>query len=208
MGRIYGMALLTIVAASGDNSNAGLRGVNTTDPDTSDTKSSHPRDLNQPSVKDIPKLAWSSRGWTFQEKALSRRLLIFCGEEVTWHCREMISREDMVNDDAKNRSMPLEWLRLNPQHFQLFQGPDPFWMDGSTVRDKNAKTHLVRSSAMGEYARVVEEYSSRQLTDKGDVIFALQGLLNILSGALLTEFRYGLPENLSVFQCYGRPGES
>ncbi|CAG9992528.1 unnamed protein product [Clonostachys byssicola] len=51
-------------------------------------------------------------------------------------------------------------------------------MDGSTVRDKNAETHPVRSSAME------------------DVIFALQGLLNILSGAMLTEFRYGLPENL------------
>jgi hypothetical protein len=212
MDRVYGTALLTIVAASGDNANAGLRGVNTTDPDTSDSKSSHPRDLSQPSVKlnqyeayiiapfestqDISKLAWSSRGSTFQEKALSRRLLIFCGEEVTWHCREMICREDMVKDDAENRSKPLEWLRLNPQHFQLFDEPDPFWMDGSTVRDKNAKTHLVRSSAMGEFARVVEEYSSRQLTDKGDVIFALQGLLNILSGAMLTEFRYGLPENL------------
>lgn len=212
MDRIYGTALLTIVAASGYNANAGLQGVNTTDPGTSDSKSSHPRDLSQPSVKlnqdeahiiapfesiqDIPKLAWSSRGWTFQEKALSRRLLIFCGEEVTWHCREMICREDMVNDDAENRSKPLEWLRLNPQHFQLFQGPDPFWVDRSTIRDKNAKTHLVRSSAMGEYARVVKEYSSRQLTDKGYVILALQGLLNILSGAMLTEFRYGLPENL------------
>ncbi|CAH0052756.1 unnamed protein product [Clonostachys solani] len=181
MDRIYGTALLTIVAASGDNANAGLRAY-----------------IIAPfeSTQDISKLAWSSRGWTFQEKALSRRLLIFCGEEVTWHCREMICREDMVNVDAENRSKPLEWLRLTPQHFQLFEGPDPFWMDGSTVRDKNAKTHLVRSSAMGEYARVVEEYSSRQLTDKKDVIFALQGLLNILSGAMLTEFRYGLPENL------------
>ncbi|CAG9992527.1 unnamed protein product [Clonostachys byssicola] len=113
------------------------RCVNSTNPDTSDSKSKHPRDLSQPSVKlnqdaayiiapfestqDIPKLAWSYWGWTFQEKAL-----IFCGKEVTWHCREMICREDMVNDDAENRSKPLGWLRLSPQHFQLFQWPDLF----------------------------------------------------------------------------------
>jgi hypothetical protein len=169
MDRVYGSALLTIVAASGDNANAGIRGVRSI-PMARNSKPGVPRDLHQSCVQldpeetriiapfentqDITSSPWESRAWTFQEKVLSRRLLIFCGEEAVWHCRGMICQEDMMNDDAEKRCKPLDWFRLNPQHFRPSEGSDPYWVDGSFVRDKNGKTHLVRSSAFGEYTKL------------------------------------------------------
>ena len=112
MDKVYGSALLTIVAANGDNADVGLRGVHRRQ-FLPEEKPSLERQLefSQPSAvmksgveiidptdrhQALDKTEWNTRAWTFQNRLLSRRLIIFAYNEMLWHCRCMIGREDMT----------------------------------------------------------------------------------------------------------------
>src|SRR5256885_3809908 len=93
MNTIYSQALLTIVAAAGDDANAGLPGLR---PGTRVEQVSldaqgvtllralhaEPNDFDHY----LSYTTWNSRGWTMQERALSRRALIFTSQQVHWEC--------------------------------------------------------------------------------------------------------------------------
>jgi hypothetical protein len=102
MNDIYASAVLTIVAAGGADSNAGLPGV-------------YPQLRQLPQVTeevdDVVRLAlplepsrklrdsaWNSRAWTFQEEMLSARTLIFIDDQVFWKCRCCTWFEDVVSE--------------------------------------------------------------------------------------------------------------
>ncbi|KAF2670376.1 HET-domain-containing protein, partial [Microthyrium microscopicum] len=91
MDAIYSSAALTIAAATGSNADSGLPGV------------SLPRRIKQISevvdgirfavpfpnydiIHDDRSLIWNTRGWTMQEKLLSKRLLLFTDEQVYFKC--------------------------------------------------------------------------------------------------------------------------
>ena len=102
MNDIFSRAVLTIVAAGGVDSNAGLSGVHP-----------HLRVLPQvteevddgirlalplePSRK-LQASAWSSRAWTLQEEILSARTLIFINDQVFWKCRCSTWFEDVISE--------------------------------------------------------------------------------------------------------------
>lgn len=89
----------------------------------------------------------SSRGWTFQERALSRRLLHFTNLQLIWECRELYLAEDglQIFDHEKDPSrtlcsllrrdhsrldrelLVLEWYKsvTEPYSFRKFS----FWID-------------------------------------------------------------------------------
>jgi hypothetical protein len=48
---------------------------------------------------------WETRGWTFQEKHLSKRLLVFTDEQCFWYCSCAICYEDM-NLELPDDSFP------------------------------------------------------------------------------------------------------
>ncbi|KAM0543991.1 hypothetical protein ACHAPJ_012016 [Fusarium lateritium] len=105
MDLIYSKALFTIVAACGNDSDSGLAGL-----------PGHPRDLFQRQVNvstgglyltpcaalsDDDTLgcsAWSQRGWTFQERLLSRCALIFTASQVYWACEDATWDEESLLD--------------------------------------------------------------------------------------------------------------
>ncbi|KAH6714555.1 heterokaryon incompatibility protein-domain-containing protein [Leptodontidium sp. MPI-SDFR-AT-0119] len=84
MDKIYGSSVLTICVASGDHANAGLPGI------------CQPRELFQDLgrcagmdllivrlVEDrITDSTWNTRAWTFQERLLSNRCLVFADDRV------------------------------------------------------------------------------------------------------------------------------
>ncbi|ROW16457.1 hypothetical protein VPNG_02699 [Cytospora leucostoma] len=107
MGAIYRQALVTIVAASGEDANAGLSGIRRGSRRKQQVVEVIPRDegnklgmalvatCDSPPVwtgwnkdfsstdSELDSSHWNTRGWTFQESALSRRCL---AKQVLWVC--------------------------------------------------------------------------------------------------------------------------
>ena len=119
MGHIYTRSFLIVVAASGEDADSGLpvlnelsaRGVQRVIGPLGggDVLSickpsccSYCITARQNTTPYLARLTWDTRGWTFQEKELSRRLLIFAEEQAYWECtkrylaRRYASREFLL----------------------------------------------------------------------------------------------------------------
>lgn len=189
MDLIYGFALVTIVAASGVDADAGLPGVKR-DPQT--------RKLQMPFlIKGVPLLqtldpewinglygedyrylgdfVWCKRGWTFQEKIFSGRLLIFTPEQVYWECHKATWCEDGVWE-TKNFGTYYRHCFGTESNFRR-----PWSLDVDSF------------SSWGVYHRLVEEYSGRMLTQNGDGLDAIAGILRALEKEAGQHFLWALP---------------
>ena len=167
MDRIYGSALLTIVAADGEHASDGLRGVRRNHLEeygsgierSSDQTSARLEDdyhLIAPfaNPQNVEKSAWNQRAWCFQERVLSKRFLIFGSNEATWHCPAMTAREDMlVKDSGYGQPLPGR-LSLTPQHLGIDIAHEN-WRDGSLESNRFGETKLVRCARFHEYSKMV-----------------------------------------------------
>ncbi|KAI0599870.1 heterokaryon incompatibility protein-domain-containing protein [Biscogniauxia sp. FL1348] len=193
MDLIYSRAALTLVAASGSTVNAGLAGL---EPDGRDLEpfeakttfpeSSHGFMLARPSDL-MQKSAWNTRGWTYQERLCSHRLLVFTEYQALYLCGAASWCEDTVleTDDpcVHYEEKPLFSLNLPNDKTRSFM--------------QNVE-QAARVSPFAEYAKMVDEYSSRNLTFPGDIMNAFIGGLRRfqrkceLNGIQLS-FLFGLP---------------
>jgi hypothetical protein len=76
---IYQGAMLTVVSAAGIDANGGLPGMSSARPVRQHTAVVHGMQMVttlRPFASALKDSKWESRGWTFQEKVLSNRLLI------------------------------------------------------------------------------------------------------------------------------------
>jgi hypothetical protein len=97
MDAIYSGAALTIVAASGSDSWAGLPGVrsNTRFAQNKEVVGSLTLSPAQPTLRSsLQDSSWNSRAWTFQEAILSKRLLIFTERGTFFQCNTALWWED------------------------------------------------------------------------------------------------------------------
>jgi hypothetical protein len=122
MSDIYARAVLTIVAAEGADSIAGLSGVHphlrvllqVTEEVDDGVRLTLPL---EPSRK-LRASAWSSRAWTFQEEMLSARTLIFIDDQVFWKCRCSTWFEDVVSEvDETTEGSPAFRTDLRSDNF-------------------------------------------------------------------------------------------
>ena len=210
MDRVYSGAICTIVAAQGATANSGIEGIRQHYVPQVGQPASQQRKLQQVQVGlkgDLSLIAplpaqdhqlddsvWNNRAWTFQERLLSRRLIVFTHGQMIWHCRKMICREDMSVVDSGVPYPPLQWLSLRPQHMGVDTGSK--WIDGSTEITRYGATRLVRSVIFTEYTRVVEEYTHREISYESDILNAFAGLLHIFSRFFRCKTLLGLPESL------------
>ncbi|KAF4825357.1 hypothetical protein CGCTS75_v009700 [Colletotrichum tropicale] len=122
MADIYANALLTIIAASGKDSHAGLPGISTDrkqmQKEITIRTSSSEEEISLLSTLSHTssrfsnfnsETTWSSRGWTLQERALSRRSITFLDEQITWACCESHWSEE-TNSEA---SAVVSWFNLS-----------------------------------------------------------------------------------------------
>lgn len=170
MNLIYHNAVLTLIAATGSNANAGLAGVR----EQSRVKHDLPVEatldeagyvegtlmIRSEGLHDILKAsAYQNRGWTYQEQLLSRRCLFFTDWQVFFCCKHKLYREDgeRIGDNLELTSInPLLWMSAGPS---------------SEIR---------RREAFQAYMRLVENYSRRELTFPSDVLKAFSGLASEL----------------------------
>lgn len=204
MDLIYSGASLTIVAAAGTDADAALPGVR---PDTRDLKHLQevvkvnlprgPQELAVARGLLLPLLAsskWESRGWTYQERVFSHRLLYFTSEQVYFQCRRNTWCEDTVLevDDPQLRLKDLPLYRFGIPREKMPPALDLI------------KPEDFRVSLFELYTKVVEGFCQRNLTYEGDVLKAFGGLareiyhmdgetLGVKPHADTAYFHFGIP---------------
>lgn len=146
MGPIYGGASLTIVASANADPHEGLPGVGTTHrPVAQDVARIQGMTLAvalhdpRQSVPDIDSSVWSSRAWTFQERALSARSVYFTRSQMVFKCahsavmfEETVPvsspefRHQAIEDQAESDMMALLWKHPSLSRFEHkgFSGRD------------------------------------------------------------------------------------
>ncbi|KAF2455115.1 heterokaryon incompatibility protein-domain-containing protein, partial [Lineolata rhizophorae] len=181
MASIYAGSYFTVVAAQGEDCKFGLPGL---------TDCSQPRkfpchfiefpgqtmvtgnDLGLAESSVALGTRWTSRGWTYQEAFLSRRLLLFNGT-VSWFCHNFRSDEWLAYPHGhENTSLDQTFLPC-PSHLI---GEIPSWPDISF------------------YVGMVEEYNVRDLTFDDDAVAAFAGVISVLNKVFDRGFHFGLPE--------------
>lgn len=193
MDRIYGEALFTIVAGDAPAADSGMVGI-TRDRIVADQlmdKVLGKIQLFLPIGMQQSFYPWESRAWTFQEKMLSRRMLLVASGYAVWRCRGGIWREDVNALDGNTNSALFPWPHLKPM-------PDPGdSLEGSGLRmlEEDGSVRLFRLPAFSQYIKVVEDLSGRRIGDPWKILDAFEGLGSVLKSPemLDTTFRYGLP---------------
>ncbi|KAF4893655.1 hypothetical protein CGCF415_v012547 [Colletotrichum fructicola] len=174
MDLIYGNAALTICAADGDAS-IGLRAMR---PSTRNTKQ-YKRMINphlelmvtRPPEIYIRSSEWNERAWTFQERLLSRRCLIFTNGRVYFQCRSTGMSEDIFGDQ-KGAGWSLDLVDAPMQMFRQLDDR-AFWV----------------------YMKCVELYTERKLTQAKDIQAAFSGMANMMEERMNAPFIHGLPSS-------------
>lgn len=196
MDRIYGHALFTIVAADSPHMDAGIKGI-----DPSNLRTPPKQILGSdivPNAQLFLPIAvqqklhpWELRAWTFQEKLLSRRLLVFAGGFAIWHCRGADWREDVNALDGGGTSSPLSWTQLQP----VEPTRTDFERLGLKEVEEDESMRLQRLPEFDQYTRAVEDFSPRRIGEPSRILEAFQGLQNVFCHPKLVggEFRFGLP---------------
>lgn len=121
---------------------------------------------------------WAHRGWTLQERLLSRRVVYF-GERLSWECHEMAHPPHKSKwmarwqqDRAATYGTKLEILRD---------------IEGSR-RELLLHTQLLNQNQMSVWRflwqRIVENYTNRGLSQDSDRATALAGLVQVLQSRL------------------------
>lgn len=184
MGDIYKNAMVTIVGAAGNDADAGLPRI---------TKESHATTICESGAlseevngirmivarDDMDPLfdsCWNERGWTFQERILSRRLLIFTPGLMLFCCSEVVWREDIATE-----SLPTNDILSLPY-----------------CKENQLKRKLAPSSGndcLANYFALLRQYTPRKLSDEKDRIDAFSGVLSEFSPGMGNHI-WGIPEGL------------
>jgi Heterokaryon incompatibility protein (HET) len=176
MGPIYAGSQITIFAL-GPDSNYGLPGV-----------SSRPRFQQRQSTTieryefvstmldpqlSITQSVWSTRGWTYQEGLFSTRRLFFTDYQVYFECNAMNCAESFKSN------LGILHIRSG-QRFRAYHRAGKFVCGNS-----NQYSHLNVSRSKENHRKVdtirrcqyqIQQYSTRELTNKDDVLNAFAGI--------------------------------
>jgi hypothetical protein len=176
MGDIYAGSQVTILAL-GSDSNYGLPGV-----------SSRPRSrqrqcttigeykfistMPDPHIS-ISQSKWSTRGWTYQEGLFSTRRLFFTDYQTYFECNAMNCVESFKSD-------------LKILHIQTGQRLRAYHRAGKFIcGNSNKYSHLDVKRNKANHRKIdtirrcqyqIQEYTKRELTNKGDVLNAFAGI--------------------------------
>jgi len=178
MGQIYNYALFTIIAACGSNAEAGLVGVR------------EPRAVSQQIIKivdersDKPEIyiitssarrilfgelykadnsVWATRGWTLQERVVSRRGLTFTPSQMYWSCRAASWSEDLFPETSIASIIS-----------RIYNSSTSFLMADGTVwaSRRDDRTDV----AWNQFLRLIKDFSLRHLTAPGDAYDAFSAI--------------------------------
>jgi hypothetical protein len=179
MASIYANCYFTIIAADGFDAEHGLLGV---DPRgsariglvTSFHFAESVEMIRKPRKESIfYKPFWNTHGWTFQERAVSPRNLVFTNNTMYWECRsatwyenirgEADSTSSQLSTNPASSGWPSYALKINP------------WPD------------------LDQYFGLVGGYNARDLTFESDALNAFAAIITAMSKSFPGGFHFGIP---------------
>jgi hypothetical protein len=207
MHAIYNAALVTVVAAAGEDIYHGLPGLRpktrqakqkeivVVEPCASNCREIHSHDREGLSLLSclepffrgshyLETTNWNRRGWTMQERILARRSLIFTKEQVRFSCSNATFSEEAYCEPPFPR-------------LQVFSQTEADHGLRSSVR-VFAESGDPETRLWGRLKTLVLRYSTRSLTFEGDVHDAFAAITQALAIEAKDEFLWGIP--LSQFE--------
>jgi hypothetical protein len=174
MHEVYAGAKFTIVAAGGNNAEAGLPGISEapTERQLSVRVQEFLLIVEGASLERvIDSTHWSTRAWTYQEFLLSRKSIIFSDTLIYFAC--------------KHGTYPEDQLRLHQP---------PAGTTGHTVLPSDYKVDWQKLN-WTIYANYVSKYTSKSLTCQEDVIPAFTALIEIMRQEIFVDvpFIWAIP---------------
>lgn len=178
MGEIYSNAYCTVIAAAGEDSQAGLPGVSTWPRRRQQNVSIKGVTLTCSPILDyhfldlVQSSKWATRGWTFQECYLSKRRIFFTEDRVLYLCNK-----EFVPEPLENQVPAAE--RGGTEIFEAFVPSNPAHHQWNHRKRLNGH---------------IEEYTRRELTFDDDSMDAFLGVLHFhISRSWSTLHLWGLP---------------
>lgn len=191
MDEIYSNALLTIIAAAGTSARDGLPGIsNAPRVAQVEVEAGGCTFLEIPYVLEaVQASTWATRAWTYQERYLSTRSLIFTEKGVLYQCA------DKVLDESIQRLVP-DGLNVH--------------MRGDRFRDMfTAGLNYYLFASMSFLKTQIEQYTQRHLSYPQDSLNAFLGVLRAYGRmAEPVEHIWGIPyrQGIPALQwCHQRP---
>ncbi len=171
MDSVFSGAVLTIAATAGNDANHGLPGL------TPGSRSNMRRKIHLTESLSLLSLAnhsqepavWGNRGWTFQEQLLSRRILFFENNLVSWKCDVEAWDEETICELEKPEA-----------HFYSFSVGF-----GGLPRTKNRFW-------LRQLNRYVRNYTARTLSYGSDILPAFQGVMRRYEATTGERLHWGL----------------
>ncbi|KAI9685988.1 MAG: hypothetical protein M1822_003971 [Bathelium mastoideum] len=172
---IYGNAELTICAADGEDASVGLRAMKMEDHNGEQLMAECAPGIrlvvSRPPEMYIKTSKWNTRAWTFQERLMSNRCLIFTAGRVYFQCRSTGMSED-IYADREGAGWSLDFVDAPMQMYkQLSQRA--FWV----------------------YTKILTLYTQRDLTKSEDILAAFSGTRNSMANTMRAPFIFGLPSS-------------
>lgn len=220
MDTIYSSAYLTVILALNERGGKGIPGFR-----DCPRRSSiwHPprgamffgRGVNPNGMRTVNSSLWNNRGWTFQERVLSRRRLFITEFQVLFECSSAQAHEELTYC-SPHPPMPsfLDPLRFifkreemrEEEHFRTFPG----YTSKELVRDQldyNSRTTM----NLLTYCSWIKDYTSRHLSFESDIMNAFEGVANTIRKSLDSPMLFGLPEKYMfqalMWNCLGMSGQ-
>ena len=171
MDSVLSGAALTIAAAAGDDSNHGLPGLRAGSGRKTRRKIRVTENLSLlgTAEDELRRSSWETRGWTFQERVLSRRMLFFTQSLVSWKC-------DL---DAWSEETILEPEKLEGNFVCLYH----------TLGPVSATTPRFSVRQLETY---INNYTRRTLSYGSDILPAFQGIMHRYEAATGERLHWGL----------------
>ncbi|KAK0619670.1 heterokaryon incompatibility protein-domain-containing protein [Immersiella caudata] len=186
MGAIYHKAYATVVAATAWDADEGLRGLEGISP---------PRHIASNFADDLHKyldpqtMIWNSRGWTFQEGQLSRRMLMFCGHTAIWRCTRCTIDESGCCQTLSKEAAFGSLSSLGAVNKGGFE----------TLPVSSASKPCLQFQLHAYFKDVVAPYNTRSFTQESDLPRAFAGIAHFLEQNAAVDsifrdgFSWGLP---------------
>lgn len=130
-----------------------------------------------------------SRGWVFQERLLSSRIVHISNEEIAWECMETYTCQCGIfpHDIEARFGIRTQWQSPKTSHARALG-----LLDQTRIPNKAA--------LLSRWCSIVEEYSKLDLTIAADRLPAIRGCAEQIKEKLGGSYSFGLWESGSTFQ--------